>query len=178
MSEYQWEIVESTQYSGWKHLGMEASKILYFCVEGENSIDQRNLLIDALEHHGFNNIECSGGQAAFDDGDLEEFTEIVLGTAREQNPPIDVQAIFRLNDPGLGMVVGDVHVLEGLASGSVEIPNSSTYERLSERQIRSRDGRIVSIPFECVQQMIHGRVVFPNIAIGQLLQVPIANVVY
>lgn len=157
---------------------MEASKILYFRVVGDNSIDQRGLLIDALERHGFNNIEGSGGQAAFDDGDLEDFTEIVLGTARAQNPPIDVQAIFRLDDPGLGMGVCDVSVLEGLVSGDVEIPNSSIYERLSERQIRSRDGRIVSIPFECVQQMIHGRVVFPNIAIGQLLQVPIANVVY
>ena len=158
---------------------MEASKILYFRVVGDNSIDQRNLLIDALKHHGFNNIEGSGGQAAFDDGDLEEFTEIVLGTAREQNPPIDVQAIFRLNDPGLGMGVCDVIVLEGLASGDVEIPNSSIYERLSESQVRAMEGNSgVSLPFERVRLMIHGRVVFPNIAIGQLLQVPIANVVY
>jgi hypothetical protein len=157
---------------------MEASKILYFRVEGDNSIDQRNLLIDALEQHGFNNIEGCGGQAAFEDGDLEEFTEIVLGTARVQNPPIDIQAIFHLMDPGLGMVVGDVNVLEGLASGTVTIPSGTTYERLAERQIRSRDGRIVPLPFECVRQMIHGRVLFPNIAIGQLVTVPIANVVY
>ena len=157
---------------------MEASNILYFRVEGDVSIHQRNLLIDALGQHGFNNIECSGVQAAFEDGDIEEFTEIVLVTARAQDPPIDVQAIFRLNDPGLGMTVGDVHVLEGLASGSVEIPNGTTYERLPERQIRLRDGRIVPLPFECVRQMIHGRVLFPSIAIGQLIQVPIANVVY
>eukprot|EP00966_Prymnesium_polylepis_P269671 6229507-Prymnesium_polylepis.1 len=161
---------------------MQASKILYFRVVGDDCLHHRNLLIQELELHGFNKIEGSGGQAAFDDGDLEEFTEIILRTARAQNPPIDVQAIFRLNDPGLGIGISDVMVLEGLASGDVEIPNSSTYECLSESQVRAMSERQMRSSglslWERVRLIIHGRVIFPSIAIGQLLQVPIANVVY
>eukprot|EP00966_Prymnesium_polylepis_P030644 713319-Prymnesium_polylepis.2 len=141
---------------------MESTKILYFRVD---SLDKRNLLVEKLAEDGFNAIDCTGGQAAFEDGDLKKIAEIILGFARTQEPPIDVVAVdFRMPDPGLGLFVSDSCIRQGLAEHTTTMPAAAiSYSALP-------------IDDPCIQ-MAHGRVIFPGVAGSELISLPVAEVV-
>ena len=140
---------------------MESTNVLYFCA---NSLPNRNRLVNELEEHGYNSIDCTGGQAAFEDGDLGQFAEIILGFARSQEPPIDVIAVFRMPDPGIGLFVNDNWIQRGLADHTITVPTTAAYSALP-----------IDDPWN---QMAHGRVIFPDVAGSELLTVPVAEVVH
>ena len=144
---------------------MESTNVLYFCA---NSLPNRNRLVNELDEHGYNSIDWTGGQAAFEDGDLDRFAEIILGFARAQEPPIDVVAVFRMPDPGMGLFVNDNWIRQGLADHTITMPSAAiSYTAYTALPID-----------EPWIQMRHGRVTFPEVVGSEFLSVPVAEVVH
>lgn len=66
------------------------------CCNG--SIEGRNALNDRVSAKW---IDCTGGQAAYEDGDLEELGEELVEASRETS--VKIFHVFRMFDPGLGL---------------------------------------------------------------------------
>lgn len=88
----------------------EQNKRLYFDCNG--SLEGRNLIEDAVS---VRYVDCTGGQAAFEDGNLQVFGQEVIAAARKHN--IKIYKILRMDDPGLGLMFTDEWVQDGLSSG-------------------------------------------------------------
>lgn len=84
--------------------------VLYMACDG--SIEGRNILNDNVSAKW---IDCTGGQAAYEDNDLKTFGEQLVKAARDNN--IKLYHIYRLNDPGLGLDFPYWWVQGGLRAG-------------------------------------------------------------
>ena len=87
--------------------------ILYF--ECNRSLFGRNAIADHLSQYGFEGIDFTGGQAAFEDGDFETFGKQIIEYARNEN--IGMHHILRIDDPGLGLMFRPQWVKDGVDSG-------------------------------------------------------------
>jgi hypothetical protein len=74
----------------------EHSFVLYMTCEG--SIDGRNELLQLVD---FNYIDCTGGQAACDDGDLQTFGDQLVNASQKTGHKLF--QVYRMYDPGLGL---------------------------------------------------------------------------
>ncbi len=87
--------------------------ILYF--ECEGSIDGRNRLTRNIPNV---NIDSTGGQAAFEDGDLDKFGKDLTCASRRTG--IKIYRAMRIHDPGLGLCIDESWLEEGLECGIFE----------------------------------------------------------
>jgi len=94
----------------------DSNMILYMACEG--SLDARNTLIDEIETKGFEDIDCTGGQAAFEDGDLNHFGKALVKAARKHN--IKLYQVSRMKDPGMGLIFPDWWFKAGVEAGLFE----------------------------------------------------------
>jgi hypothetical protein len=88
----------------------EMSMVLY--MECSGSIEGRNLLLQSTDAQS---IDCTGGQAACADGNLETFGEQLVQAARDHN--IKLYRVCRMGDPGLGLMFPDWWVDGGIEAG-------------------------------------------------------------
>ena len=87
--------------------------ILYF--DSNRSIFGRNAIADHLAEFGFKWMDMTGGQAAFDDGDLKLFGDKIIECARKHE--IGIHEIVRMEDPGLGLMFPSKWLEDGISSG-------------------------------------------------------------
>ena len=73
-----------------------AEMVLYFATD--DSIEGRNKLLNLIN---FEPMDCTGGQCACEDGDLEEFGKQLIEASRKTGHKLC--HIYRLADPGLGL---------------------------------------------------------------------------
>lgn len=66
--------------------------ILYF--DCNQSLDGRNAIADHLAKFGFQWMDMTGGQAAFEDGDLESFGNHIVEFARKVSTSFLVRGTF------------------------------------------------------------------------------------
>jgi hypothetical protein len=91
----------------------ERDMILYMCCA--ESIDGRNALNNMISN-SFQPIDCTGGQAAFEDGDLKEFGDALVKASRETG--YKLYDVYRMYDPGLGLIFDDWWVQAGVKAGT------------------------------------------------------------
>jgi hypothetical protein len=91
----------------------DMSMILYMDCSG--SLYGRNTIVEGVSN---NFIDCTGGQAAFEDGSLQEFGDEVMAVAKEHN--ITVYNIVRMRDPGLGLMFSYQWVDAGINAGAFQ----------------------------------------------------------
>ena len=84
--------------------------ILYMCCQG--SIDERNIFEQAVT---VEYIDCTGPQAAFHDGDLQQFGNELVQCARDND--LKLYCIYRMYDPGLGLMINPYWLKGGLDAG-------------------------------------------------------------
>ena len=70
--------------------------ILYMGCDG--SIGGRNALNDRVSSKW---IDCTGGQAAYEDGDLQQLGDELVAASRETG--VKIYHVYRMFDPGLGL---------------------------------------------------------------------------
>jgi hypothetical protein len=80
------------------------------CCDGD--ITARNRLVKSVTAKW---IDCTGGQAAFKDGDLETFGKELVDAARSNN--IELYCIYRMYDPGVGLFFASWWVQGGIDAG-------------------------------------------------------------
>ncbi len=97
----------------------KVSYVLY--MECSDSIEGRNHIVNNIP---FSYIDCTGGQASFEDGDIEEFYQAVKKVANEYN--LELGLICRMPDPGLGLIFSGWLVEEGIKAGTITIPKEKT----------------------------------------------------
>lgn len=85
--------------------------ILY--MECDGSISGRNALMNHLKTHQY--IDCTGGQAAFEDGDLTKFGNDLVEASRKTG--VKLYHVYRMADPGLGLDFPEWGVQGGLQAG-------------------------------------------------------------
>lgn len=90
------------------------SKILY--LECKN-YESRTKMLEVLQNH-YEWLDCTGGQAAFEDDDLQRFGDFATTVASKLN--IKLVHILRMPDPGLGLFITDDWLAAGLASGEIQ----------------------------------------------------------
>lgn len=86
------------------------SFILYMGCSG--SLDGRNTLSDRVSAQY---IDMTGGQAAFEDGDLIEFGDELVAASRDTG--YKLYGVYRMHDPGLGLDFPDWWVQTGVELG-------------------------------------------------------------
>ncbi len=87
--------------------------ILYFQCDG--SLNGRNSLAGGVS---VSYLDMTGGQAAFEDGDLTQFgTELVLASRASG---YKIYNVYRMHDPGLGLMLINWLIDEGLELGIFE----------------------------------------------------------
>lgn len=85
--------------------------ILYMATSG--SLVGRNTIIDNISA---TNIECTGGQAAFEDNmSLQQFGDEIVAASR--NTGVKIYVVAKIHDPGLGLVVFDQWIKAGVSAG-------------------------------------------------------------
>lgn len=94
------------QHLAWYHRRF----VLYF--ECNGSLDERNTLADQIT---FSPIDMTGGQAVFEDGDLQSFGDQLVCAARGSG--IKFYRICRMVDPGLGLCFPESWLINGIAYG-------------------------------------------------------------
>ena len=97
----------------------ELPMILYFATSG--SLEGRNTLLDYVSSPF---IDCTGGQCACEDGDLQQFGDELVKGARETG--YKIYHIYRMQDPGLGLDIDRELVKKELKSGfyqSYKVPD-------------------------------------------------------
>ena len=87
--------------------------ILYF--DSNRSLSGRNAIADHLTQFGFKGMDFTGGQASFEDGDLESFGKHIVEFARKHD--IGIHDILRMEYPGLGLTIPPQWLEDGLESG-------------------------------------------------------------
>ena len=119
--------------------------------DGAKVLSPRGKVVDALQAKGFAFVEAAAGQAVFkDDGRLELFAAVALGTARAHG--FRVHAVFRMPDPGSGLCFTDRQVREGLGDGSFELPRGAAYHEPTDPLARA---------------VFHGHVAFGGVDTGE-----------
>ena len=95
--------------------GAKVPMILYFCCEG--SIETREILLDQLNSDArkWVDIDCTGGQAGFEDGDFEKFSADVVAAARATGSKL--YEVAHINDPGLGLDFPEWWISGGVKAG-------------------------------------------------------------
>lgn len=91
----------------------DPSYILYMTCDG--SIEGRNELNERVSAQW---IDCTGGQAAYEDGDLYELGEELVEASREIG--VGVYHVYRMYDPGLGLEFPMWWVHGGIKAGVFE----------------------------------------------------------
>lgn len=91
----------------------EQDMILYMCCT--ESIDGRNALNNIISD-SFQPIDCTGGQAAFEDGDLKKFGDALVKASRKTG--YKLYDIYRMYDPGLGLIFDDWWIQAGVKAGT------------------------------------------------------------
>ena len=97
----------------------DGNYILYFECE---DFDGRYTIID--HNNKFEPIDCTGAQAAFEDGDLKEFGDALIDTSRQTG--VKLLKICRMKDPGLGLLFPSWILEAGIKMGiyqNYEIPD-------------------------------------------------------
>jgi hypothetical protein len=87
--------------------------VLYMDCNG--SIEGRDVLNDCIDAEW---IDCTGGQAAYKDSDLQKFGEQLVRAARDNN--IKLFNVLRIQDPGLGLDFPSWWVEAGIEAGVFE----------------------------------------------------------
>lgn len=116
------------------HIG-HPSYILYMGCTG--SIDGRNTLNDCVSSKW---IDCTGGQTAYKDGNLETLGKELVDGARENN--IKLYNIYRMYDPGLGLDFAPWWVQGGIDAGvfqEYQIPQDCLVQSDDESDDESND---------------------------------------
>jgi hypothetical protein len=110
--------------------------ILYMNCDG--SIEGRNELNNSISAKW---IDCTGGQAAYEDGDLQEFGDELVMASR--NTGHKIYCVFRMHDPGLGLDFPGWWIQGGLNAGvfqQYEVPDdvhSSINDKHSDNKSES-----------------------------------------
>lgn len=86
----------------------DKSFILY--MECTGSLTGRNTLADAVS---VDYIDMTGGQAAFEDGDLQIFGSELVAASRKSG--YKLYNVYRMHDPGLGLMFSEWWVDTGIA---------------------------------------------------------------
>ncbi|AYV77307.1 MAG: hypothetical protein Barrevirus32_3 [Barrevirus sp.] len=112
--------------------------ILY--MECNGSIDGRNDLNDLISNH---DIDCTGGQSAYEDGDLKEFGDQLVIAARQTG--VGLYRVLRMYDPGLGLIFDDWWVNGGIKAGvfqEYQLPDDviATWDKEEDSDSDSRSG--------------------------------------
>jgi len=95
------------------HIDNESrSYILYVGCTG--SITGRNTIEEHIRDK-FQYVDCTGGQMACHDGDLQTFGDLIVEVARKNN--IGIYYIYRMYDPGLGLDFPTWWVQGGIDAG-------------------------------------------------------------
>lgn len=81
------------------HYHKPYSFILYFHCE---SSDSRDII---LENIPYQYIDSTGGESAFDDGNIDDFGDSIVKVAKKYK--IKLYRICRMFDPGLGLIAPD-----------------------------------------------------------------------
>lgn len=89
----------------------EREFILY--LECTGSIEGRNTFNEAVDVEP---IDCTGGQAAFEDGDLKHFAQQAIANARATG--YKLYGIYRMYDPGLGLCFTNEWLQGGIKAGT------------------------------------------------------------
>jgi hypothetical protein len=96
------------------HQRPKPAMILY--LECDGSIDGRNALVDSVTATGGGDaIDCTGGQAAFEDGDLQQFGKQLVKASR--NTGVRLCRVLRMFDPGVGLNFAPWWIEGGLQAG-------------------------------------------------------------
>ena len=95
--------------------------ILYFHVSG--SLESRNKVCRHLRQFGFGEIDCTGGQAAFEDGDFNKF-QFEVRTFCKQND-IGIKFICRCEDFGLGLMISNRRIDAQLYHNAMTLPKGA-----------------------------------------------------
>lgn len=86
----------------------DRSFILYFACKYKD----RDILIENISAH---EIDCTGGQAAFEDGDLTTFGRELVCASRETGKKL--YYAVRMHDPGLGLCFDNEWLENGIKYG-------------------------------------------------------------
>lgn len=106
-----------------------ASFILYMACTG--SIEGRNTLADAVSA-SYSYIDMTGGQAAFEDGDLQTFGDELVAASRESG--YKIYHAYRMHDPGLGLDFPQWWIDTGVALGIFQ-----QYELPEDVKVKNED---------------------------------------
>jgi len=87
--------------------------VLY--MECMGSLDGRNAINDNISAAW---IDCTGGQSAYADGDINKFGQEIVEASRKTNNKL--YRVLRIHDPGLGLVFADWWVDGGIEAGVFE----------------------------------------------------------
>jgi hypothetical protein len=87
--------------------------ILY--MECKGSLKGRNTLIDNISAQ---EIDCTGGQAAFEDGDINVFGQELVNASRKTK--FKIYRALRMHDPGLGLCFPEWWIDAGIKAGVFE----------------------------------------------------------
>lgn len=82
-------------------------------------LETRQSLSNYLEKHGFNWIDCTGGQLACEDGDFERFRNLAVQWTNKQGKTL--YRVIRMEDPGLGLCFSEEWLKKGIDTGEFQI---------------------------------------------------------
>lgn len=115
--------------------------VLYFACVG--SIDGRNALTNHLKKAKFQAIDSTGGQCACEDGDLQVFGDTLVTACRLLD--LKMWHVYRMPDPGLGLVVDSAMIRRGLCDGSIqeyELPDDVKHIEINDCHVCTKDAQL------------------------------------